>query len=83
LRLRARFVIRTWYGRKFSARQEKILTPPPTAPLEPIVAVAVRDATDPSREYVLRVAPHCRTAHEAVAWTFGLSAEQYAPIVET
>jgi hypothetical protein len=33
--------------------------------------------------YWLRVPPHARTAKEAVAWTFGLSEQEYAPMVQT
>jgi len=54
---------------------------------EPLAAIEVEDATplpDGTRKrYVLRVPPTCRTAHEAVAWTFGLTPEQYQPAVET
>lgn len=35
------------------------------------------------REYMLRVPPTMRTAHEAVAWTFGLEAEDYQPAIES
>jgi hypothetical protein len=44
----------------------------------PIVAVEV---TCPStgRRYALRVPPEMMTAHEAVAWTFGLTVETYNP----
>lgn len=38
------------------------------------------------REYFLRVPPDVRTAHEAVAWTFGFdreNADLYRPIIET
>ena len=35
------------------------------------------------KEYFLRVPPTMRTAHEAVAWTFGLTPEQYSPAIET
>jgi len=31
----------------------------------------------------LRVPPDTKTAHEAVAWTFGMPAKDYAPTVET
>jgi hypothetical protein len=39
---------------------------------------------DPStgRKYALRVDPSCKDAHEAVAWTFGKTAETYIPIQE-
>jgi hypothetical protein len=30
------------------------------------------------KTYVLRVPPECQTAREAVAWTYGMTAEQYA-----
>lgn len=36
-----------------------------------------------SRTYWLRVPPTTRTAREGVAWTFGLSAEQYDPLRQT
>ncbi|MFC8792657.1 DUF6745 domain-containing protein [Streptomyces cinereoruber] len=35
------------------------------------------------RTYWLRVPPATRTAREGVAWTFGLSPEAYAPLVQT
>lgn len=35
------------------------------------------------KEYMLRVPPGMRTAHEAVAWTFGLTAETYHPSLES
>jgi hypothetical protein len=55
---------------------------------EPIEMVQVINATpepDGSRKkYWLRVPPGtCKTAHEAVAWTFGLTEDQYNPVVET
>ena len=54
---------------------------------EPIVVVDVENATpepDGTRKrYLLRVPPDTRTAREGVAWTFGLSADEYAPDVET
>ena len=55
---------------------------------EPLEMVRVENATpesDGSRKiYYLRVPPNtCKTAHEAVAWTFGLTPEQYQPIIET
>ena len=33
--------------------------------------------------YRLRVPPWIQTARQAVAWTFGLSEEEYAPLEET
>ena len=36
-----------------------------------------------SRTYWLRVPPTTRTAREGVAWTFGLSAEEYNPLRQT
>lgn len=35
------------------------------------------------RHYFLRVPPHLRGAHEAVAWTFGLGGREYAPGIQT
>ena len=35
------------------------------------------------KEYMIRVPPTMRTAHEAVAWTFGLAAEDYHPAIES
>ncbi len=35
------------------------------------------------RRYFLRVLFDMRTAHEAVAWTFGLGPEEYGPVNET
>ncbi len=54
---------------------------------EPLVMVEVVNATpEPdgtSRVYWLRVPPRTRTAREGVAWTFGLTAEEYHPAVQT
>jgi hypothetical protein len=54
---------------------------------EPLVMVEVTNATpEPDgtrRTYFLRVPPTTRTAHEAVAWTFGLSPQEYAPLEQT
>lgn len=48
-------------------------------------ARAALNAPEGSRfkEYMLRVPPYFRTAHEAVAWTFGLEAESYHPTIES
>lgn len=50
---------------------------------EPVVMVEVVNSTpEPDgtrRTYWLRVPPRTLTAREGVAWTFGLSAEEYAP----
>jgi hypothetical protein len=54
---------------------------------EPIVMVEVINSTpEPDgrfKRYWLRVPPDTKTAHEAVAWTFGVPAKDYAPTVET
>ncbi|NOK57953.1 MAG: hypothetical protein GFH27_549287n257 [Chloroflexi bacterium AL-W] len=54
---------------------------------EPLVMLRVLNSTpEPDgsyRTYWLRVPPHVRTAHEAVAWTFGLTPEQYHPRIES
>lgn len=54
---------------------------------EPLVVVQVKNATpEPDgsfKSYFLRVPPETRTAHEAVAWSFGLHKKQYRPTRET
>jgi hypothetical protein len=54
---------------------------------EPLVMVEVINATpEPdgsSRTYFLRVPPQTKTPREAVAWTFGLTEEEYSPSVQT
>lgn len=54
---------------------------------EPIVMVEVTNSTlEPDggyRTYFLRVPPNMATAREAVAWTFGMSANDYRPVFES
>ncbi|UWZ40633.1 hypothetical protein Drose_28085 [Dactylosporangium roseum] len=54
---------------------------------EPLTMVEVVNSTpEPdgtSRVYWLRVPPWTRTAREGVAWTFGLTEQEYRPLVET
>lgn len=54
---------------------------------EPITMVEVVNASaEPDgtfRRYWLRVPPHTKTAKAGVAWTFGLSEEEYRPVVQT
>ncbi len=54
---------------------------------EDLAMVAVINTTmEPDgtyKEYFLRVPPTMQTALEAVAWTFGMTAEEYAPTVES
>ena len=54
---------------------------------EPILVVRVQNSTpEPDgtiKEYFLRVPPNMMRARQAVAWTFGLSEEEYTPLVET
>jgi hypothetical protein len=54
---------------------------------EPFVAVELKNSTpEPDgtyKIYVLRVPPTITTAREAVAWTFGFSAGDYGPTVQT
>jgi len=51
---------------------------------EDLVARYVRvQDTCTSRQYFLRVPPEVETAAEAVAWSFGLSVEEYGPAHET
>jgi hypothetical protein len=44
--------------------------------------VQVRDGST-ERQYVLRIPPTIQTADEAVAWSFGMSVEEYRPAQET
>ncbi|MEV4345814.1 DUF6745 domain-containing protein [Actinoplanes sp. NPDC049596] len=54
---------------------------------EPLVMVEVVNSTpEPdgtSRIYWLRVPPQTRTAREGVAWTFGLTSDDYHPSIQT
>ena len=54
---------------------------------EPLVMVKVVNSTpEPDgsfRDYWLRVPPTMTTPREAVAWTFGVEAEEYAPEIQT
>lgn len=54
---------------------------------EPIVVVRVRNGTPEKdgsfREFWLRVPPGMTTARAAVAWTFGLTTDQYDPIMQS
>jgi hypothetical protein len=54
---------------------------------EPLVMVEVVNSTpEPdgtSRTYFLRVPPNTRTARAGVAWTFGLTEEEYSPLSQT
>ena len=54
---------------------------------EPIMIIEVVNRTrEPDgrfKHYWLRVPPTMRTAREAVAWTFNVRAERYAPEKET
>lgn len=53
--------------------------------LEAVVKVinATPEADGSRKDHFLRVPPDVRTAREAVAWTFGMSAGAYRPLVET
>ena len=54
---------------------------------EPLAMVRVRNATQECdgsfRHYFPRVPPEIERAQQAVAWTFGLSEDQYNPDIET
>ena len=54
---------------------------------EPLVMVKVRNSTPEAdgsfKHYMLRVPPTMPTAHDAVAWSFGMMPAEYAPQVET
>jgi hypothetical protein len=77
---RARLIAQDRYGKLW-----RILLPNPVAP--PMLMVEVENGTcEPDgtrRRYFLRVPPEMRTAHEAVAWTFGLTPERYAIAMRT
>jgi hypothetical protein len=49
---------------------------------EQLVMVRVQDSTD-GREYFLRVPPTMTAPTEAIAWSFEMTSEEYAPSVET
>jgi hypothetical protein len=55
--------------------------------LDPLAFVRVSDASagpdGATRLHWLSVPPHVATAREAVAWTFGLNEQEYAPAAET
>lgn len=44
--------------------------------------VKVKDSST-DREYLLYVDSRCKTAKGAIAWTFGLEENEYAPLIET
>lgn len=54
---------------------------------EPLVMVQVVNSTpEPDghfKHYFLRVPPEIQTAHEGVAWSFGKTAKEYTPLIET
>jgi hypothetical protein len=54
---------------------------------EPLVMVRVVNSTpEPDghfKSYTLRVPPDMSSCQQAVAWTYGMSAAEYAPAVET
>jgi hypothetical protein len=56
-------------------------------PVDPLAFVRVTDASpgpdSTARLHWLSVPSHVATAREAVAWTFGLSEQEYAPAAET
>jgi hypothetical protein len=48
---------------------------------DPVVAVHV-NCPSTGRNYVLRVPPTMKSAREAAAWTFGMTAEEYQPTAQ-
>jgi hypothetical protein len=42
--------------------------------------MGIKRCPSTGRDYVLRVPPTMNSAREAVAWTFGMKAEEYQPI---
>jgi hypothetical protein len=65
----------------------KVFTSSDSMTDEPLVVVMVNNSTpEPdgsSKQYFLRVPPAVRSAREGVAWTFGLTEDEYAPEVES
>jgi len=52
--------------------------------LDTMIAIGVKLGDDPRfKEYMIRVPPDMRTAHEAIAWTFDKTPKTYAPSIET
>lgn len=47
-----------------------------------IVFAYVKDGSTP-RRYLLRVPPEMKKVRDAVAWTFGMTAKEYNPLIET
>jgi hypothetical protein len=47
-----------------------------------VVFAYVKDAST-TRKYLLRVPPHMKSLHEAIAWTFGMFGRDYQPLRET
>lgn len=47
-----------------------------------IVFAYVKDSSTP-RRYLLRVPPDINTIHQAIAWTFNMSPQEYHPLAET
>jgi hypothetical protein len=55
--------------------------------IEPLVMLQVKDSVAETngscREHFIRVPPYMKSAHEAIAWSFFLSPQQYHPKVES
>ena len=68
-------------------RWQQLASGPSARNWEPVVMVEVVNATpEPDgtfHTYFLRVPPRTRSARDAVAWTFGLAGDSYAPEQET
>jgi hypothetical protein len=54
---------------------------------EPLAMVKVVNSTPEAdgkfKDYFIRVNPKCKTAHEAVAWTFNKTIENYDPAIQS
>jgi hypothetical protein len=44
---------------------------------------STREPDGSFKPYWLRVDPRCETAHAAVAWTWGMGVDEYAPVAES
>ncbi|RTL46057.1 MAG: hypothetical protein EKK48_01585 [Candidatus Melainabacteria bacterium] len=55
--------------------------------IEPLLMVEVTNSTPEAdgtfKKYFLRVPPHINTAKAAVAWTFNMNDDEYAPVLQT
>lgn len=88
--IRRKLIMRFGWNRFLKASEAEIihtdgdsqLIKLPHVSKEDFMVVKVKD-TSTSRMYILQIPPYVKTCKEAIAWTFFLEEEEYAPIVET